>query len=156
MAARRGAFVPCETNGLACPTHENPAIENIGEYRRLSNPKTPVSKKSPGALEGATGAKGNDLSIKIKHYIKDRETATALCHAILACDRADACEIMAVAFEDMSIGMPIAPLFSVMDGAGFWADLATQDELKAYTLSCFNRMSPRNQAAFLGYVRGLQ
>ena len=114
------------------------------------------TKKSPGALEGATGAKGNDLSIKIKHYIKDRETATALCHAILACDRADACEIMAVAFEDMSIGMPIAPLFSVMDEAGFHADLSTQDENKAYTLAHFNRMSPRNQAAFLGYVGGLQ
>lgn len=114
------------------------------------------ANENPGERAGSTGAMQIDLEITKKGYIKDRETATALCHAILACDPADACEIMAVAFEDLSIGMPIAPLFSVMDEAGFHADLSTQDENKAYTLAHFNRMTPRNQAAFLRYVGGLQ
>ena len=114
------------------------------------------AKENPDERAGSAGAKSFDKGYTPKDYIRNRESATALCHAILACDPADACEIMAVAFEDLSIGMPIAPLIGVMDEAGFWADLATQDELKAYTLACFTRMTPRNKAAFLGYIGGLQ
>ena len=97
-----------------------------------------------------------DRGIKPKDYIRDRATATVLCHAILDCDPADACEIMAVAYDDLRAGMPIAPFLGVMDEAGFWADMATRAELKAYCLACYTRLPATDQAAFLGYVRGAQ
>lgn len=154
VAARRGAFVPCETNGLACPTGANRGIENIGEYRRLSNPESVFANENPGALAGATGAKQIDRVIKAKDYIRDRQTATALCHAILDCDPADACEVMAVAYGDLRAGMPIAPLEGLMSEARIWAEFATRDELKAYCAATFAAMPARDQAAFLDYAQG--
>ncbi|WP_426036011.1 hypothetical protein [Cypionkella sp. TWP1-2-1b2] len=117
-----------------------------------SNSKTALAEENTSVLI-STKAFPSEQAFAGKARIRNHETATALCHAILACNRADACEIMAVAFEDLSIGMPIAPLFSVMDEAWFWASVSTQNELKAYTLACFTSMTPRNQAAFLAYVQ---
>ncbi len=154
VAARRGAFVPCETNGLACPIHETPAIENIGEYRRLSNPKTPGANKNPRALARATGTNKNDLAITDKYYIRYRKTATALCLAILACDPADACEGMAVDHADLRAGTPVAPSDGLMSEARIWAEFSTQDELKSYCAATFEAMPARYQAAFLGYSQG--
>lgn len=144
-----------DNNGLPAKVPNARVKENQALAIRGSNSESTPASKNPGALAGATGAIQIEQIFKAKHYITDRESATALCHAILACDPADACEIMAVAFADLYIGMPIAPLIGVMDEASFWADLATQDELKAYTLACFTRLTPRNQAAFLGYVGGV-
>ena len=53
-------------------------------------------------------------------------------------------------------GMPHAPLFSEMDQAGHWADLASEEELDAYCLAAFNRMASHRQAAFLKHVSGRQ
>ena len=50
-------------------------------------------------------------------------------------------------------GQPIALLFNYMDEAAFWADMASEGELKAYALASFTRLSPDNQAAFLDYVQ---
>ena len=61
---------------------------------------------------------------------------------------------MRAALADLSAGTPIAPLTSVMEQASFWADMVGRDELKAYMLACFNRLSDSDQAAFLGYVQG--
>ena len=46
---------PANSGGLACPTHDNRAIDTIGENLPLSNPETPKTKENPGALAGATG-----------------------------------------------------------------------------------------------------
>jgi hypothetical protein len=131
-----------------------------GKVWRKSDTRSSVSvhvaNENPGERAGSAGAMQIEQAFKTEYCRLRAKNATALCHAIAECDPQDACEIMVAAFEDLSIGMPIAPLFSVMDGAGFWADLATQDELKAYTLACFTLMTPRNKAAFLGYVGGLQ
>ena len=81
------------------------------------------------------------------------EYATTLCFAIANCDSRDACEIMSAALADLSNRPPIPALISVMDEAGFWADWATRDELKAYCLACFTRLSESDQLAFLRYVR---
>jgi len=51
-------------------------------------------------------------------------------------------------------GLPITPLFDFMDEAAFWADMAEPDELKAYALASFNRLSAPNQMAFLKHVHG--
>lgn len=154
VAARRGAYVPHETNGLTCPTEAIRGIENIGEYRRLSNPESTFANENPGALAGATGAKQIDRVIKTEHYRKRADAATALCHAIAECDPADACEVMAVAYGDLRAGMPIAPLEGLMSEARIWAEFATRDELKAYCAATFAAMPARDQAAFLGYAQG--
>ena len=52
--------------------------------------------------------------------------------------------------------MPIAPLLSHMDEAAFWADMAVPEELDAYCLASFNRMSPARKAAFLSHLQGRQ
>ena len=62
---------------------------------------------------------------------------------------------MAAALADLSIGMPIAPLFSVMDEASFWADMATTQEKKAYALACNTRLRPADQSAFVAYPKVL-
>ncbi|WP_415184301.1 hypothetical protein [Phaeovulum sp.] len=111
------------------------------------------AKENPGALAGATGAINFEQAFKTKHYRDRAQSATALCHSIADCDPQDACEIMAAALADLSIGMPIAPFYSPMDEAGFWADYASRAELKAYVLACYTRLSARDQAAFLAYVQ---
>ena len=50
-------------------------------------------------------------------------------------------------------GAPLPPFISPMDEASFWADIASESELKAYALACFNRLSKRDQRAFLSHVR---
>lgn len=51
-------------------------------------------------------------------------------------------------------GQPIAAFESPVGEAAFWADLASQDELEAYCLICFNRMPPHRQSAFLDFATG--
>ncbi len=51
-------------------------------------------------------------------------------------------------------GLPISYLFSVMDEAAFWADMAAPEELDAYCLASFQRMRPERQKAFLEFVQG--
>lgn len=50
-------------------------------------------------------------------------------------------------------GQPIAPLFSFMDQAAFWADMAEPEEAEAYCLASFNRMAPGRKVAFLSHVQ---
>lgn len=81
------------------------------------------------------------------------EHARTLAFAIGQCDPRDACHIMSAAIDDLSAGMPGAPLFSFMDAANWWADLASEPELKAYLLACWTRLSPKAQASFLAFVQ---
>lgn len=61
--------------------------------------------------------------------------------------------VLGVDLEGHGAGMPQAPLFSHMDQAAFWADMAEPDALDAYCLASFNRMAPARQAAFLSFVQ---
>ena len=154
--ASRRRILSCDdisqTQALKCEDgtqtyHEQTAKVGCADLA-TSDPKM----ETPGALAGATGAMSNELAFKTKHYRQRAKSATALCYAIADCDPADACEIMAAAHADLSIGMPIAPLLSVMDEASSLADMATFDELKAYALACYTRLRPADQLAFLAYV----
>jgi hypothetical protein len=81
------------------------------------------------------------------------ETRLALAVAsLLACDADDAEGL--IDGIKQSAGPPHAAFLSEMDQAAFWADLASPDELDAYCLTSFRRMSPHRQSAFLGYVHG--
>lgn len=83
------------------------------------------------------------------------ERANLATMALKALDRDDAMKATEAALS-AGAGQPQAPLFSFMDQAAFWADLAEREELEAYCLASFNGMSRERQAAFLDHVRGGQ
>ena len=118
----------------------------------MSNPLAPSENENPGASGNATGANNIDLAICSQGYRLRLEHARTLAFAIGQCDPRDACWIMAAALDDLSAGMPGAPLFSFMDHANFWADWASEPELKAYLLASWTRLSPKAQASFLRYI----
>lgn len=47
---------------------------------------------------------------------------------------------------------PVAPLYSYMDEAAFWADMAIMAELKAYLVAIFSRLPAHERAAFLNWA----
>lgn len=51
------------------------------------------------------------------------------------------------------VGPPMAPLFSHMDEAAFWADLAEPEAIEVYCLTCYQNMPLPRQAAFLAFVQ---
>lgn len=118
----------------------------------MSNPSTHAENENPGASGNATGAENIDLAITSIEYRLRLEHARTLAFAIGQCDPRDACHIMASALDDLSMGMPGAPLFSFMEHANWWADWASEPELKAYLLASWTRLSPRAQSAFLSYI----
>jgi len=97
-----------ENNALTCPTPSTPVIENIGDFRGLSN------------------------RISAPDDLKSRaETATALCHAIAACDPDDACQLITAALVDLSEGMPLPMLLDAAEDAAWWASMASPVDLMA-------------------------
>lgn len=134
------------------PTGLTGRVDNVAEFPGKSNRDEEAQKENPGALAGATGADSKADSFKNEEYCLRLERARILCLAIADCDPRDACQIMAAALDDLSAGMPGAPLFSYMDQAAWWSDLASEPELKAYLLACWTRLSPRVQDDFLRFI----
>ncbi|WP_135058839.1 hypothetical protein [Paracoccus salipaludis] len=126
-------------------------IENIAEHSALSNSKN----ENPGALAGATGADLHSSAFTHDHTLNRLRTASALACAVAACDSDDRVPFLERLLEELRPGWPQVPfLCGVMEEAGFWADMASRVELKAYCLASYQRMTPADQAAFLGYVQG--
>lgn len=118
----------------------------------MPNPNSSPTKENPNCAGDAIGVKG-DLDVRISEAYRNRaEAATALCHAIADCHPEDACILMEAALLDLGAGAPIPPLFSVRDAATDWAEWASNAELKAYALACYNRLRPADRSAFLAYV----
>ena len=164
MRARRGKLCAQgkrRGNGNEPAQNGNVTRELIPTMSYIANPlkatdRATVTNARPGALAGATVANKTGPVFQNQSFRMRAEAATSLCLAIGNCHPSDACEIMAAALVDLSAGMPIAPLYSPMEAAAFWADLATRAELKAYALACFTRLSKADQAAFLRYVGAAQ
>lgn len=53
-------------------------------------------------------------------------------------------------------GGPLPPFLGGMEDARHWASLATDRELKAYALACFEAMSPRDQNAFFRHISTIE
>lgn len=49
-------------------------------------------------------------------------------------------------------GDPLPPFLGGMEDARHWASWATENELKAYALACFEAMKPNAQAAFFHHI----
>ena len=54
-----------------------------------------------------------------------------------------------------ALGLPLPPLVSegLLDDARWWAARAPAEEIRAYALACFERMSPSDRAQFAEFVR---
>ena len=84
--------------------------------------------------------------------LKAQERASLAFSVLQSLQKDDASLVAEAALRD-GAGQPIAPLFNTMDEASFWADMASNDELKAYALACFNRMFEPDRVSFLDYVQ---
>ena len=127
--------------------------DNSHKIRTACSADVPAENENPGALAGATGDDLKDWLSWIDHNIRRELTARALMEAVLACDPDDRLDLLERFYEALRPGFPITAFGSVMDEAMFWADHASPAERKAYTLACFNRMSPADQSSFLNYVQ---
>jgi hypothetical protein len=152
MVTPGGAQQSYNINSLVCPTPTIATIENIAEYRGLSNPIPTPANENTGTLAGVSGADLHSTIFLTKEYRNRAKAATALCDAIAECHPEDACILMEAALLDLGAGSPIPPLFSVMDAAIDWAEWASTAELKAYALACYNCLRPADRSAFLAYV----
>jgi hypothetical protein len=63
LATPTGASPAIEINGLRCPTGQNRRLENVSDFRRLSNQKQapPDPEISCAALSGGKGGAGEEL-----------------------------------------------------------------------------------------------
>lgn len=111
--------------------------------------------ENPGALASATGAGAEFHSAleRIDHNLQRESRAKAFCDTLVECDPDDRLPFLEAAHEVLRAGWPGVPFGGVMAEAAFWADTASPAERKAYALAAFNRMPPRDQAAFLEYVQ---
>ena len=83
----------------------------------------------------------------------DRERRMALAIAALAaCEPDDLDDILSELTG--GAGAPVPPFDGVMSEANFWADLASRDELKAYSAAAYSRLSARDQSAFQAWAGG--
>lgn len=88
--------------------------------------------------------------------LTDAELAMIAVAALGAMETENAETLMCELLSPSGAGVPVVPLFGVMEQASFWADFATRDELKAYCLASYTRLPASDQEAFLRYVRGVQ
>jgi hypothetical protein len=112
----------------------------------------PLTKETPGALVGATGAGQKEVYFKTDYYRKRAEAATILGQAIADCHRDDATIILEAALQGLRVGQPRPALFGLMAEARDWATFAMRAELKAYVRASFDSLSQTDRAAFLRYV----
>jgi len=83
--------------------------------------------------------------------LTETERAALAWAALRSLDHDDAVTVAETALG--GAGAPDAPLFSEMDQAAFWADMASPSELDAYALACVRAMATGRRAAFLEYMQ---
>lgn len=64
----------------------------------------------------------------------------------------DDCAVQAAATALGRVGAPLPPFLGGMEEARGWAIWATERELKAYALACYEALPPREQAAFFHHI----
>jgi len=94
-----------------------------------------------------------ELITTFRACLSRADRATLAFAALKSLDHDDAILTVEAALQD-GAGPPIAPFYSHMDEAAYWADIASEEELKAYALASFIRLSPRDKSGFLDYVQG--
>lgn len=111
-----------------------------------------TANENPGALAGATGVDLHSWLEWVDLNIQRESAARSLMEAILACDPRDRIPLMECFIDAMRPGDPLPPFMGIMASARDWAAWAYRAELKAHALACYEAMSGRDQAAFLGHI----
>lgn len=88
----------------------------------------------------------------LKKRLSDHELA-ALSFAALKAQKPEHAAMTAEAVFGL-FATPAPPLISAMEEASNWADHAEPGYVKACVLAGYNRMPPKDQAAFLSFVQG--
>jgi hypothetical protein len=83
--------------------------------------------------------------------LSPEECAAIAWAALRSLDRDHALAVIEAVLD--GAGAPLPPFINPMDEAMFWADIASPEELRAYTLATFNRLPPEAQADFLAHVQ---
>ena len=117
------------------------------------SPKTKSVAREVGyAIHGGHIEDWHLLTLALCH-LEDEERA-ALAWAVLRSLTFEQVELVVGTIFPEVARSPLPPVFDIAEEAAFWADWATSDELAAYCLACFNRLSPARRGEFLDFVQG--
>lgn len=162
LAARRVGDFSKEISGTDRPTAEIRPIESNGKSLPLSNAKGSILSqlmqdrhKRVSRTLGYTLVSGEPhawagFSVVCRARLTIFERAGLAVAALGSLPEDCALETAAAAFG--ATGDPLPPFLGGMADARDWASMATDSELKAYALACFEAMAPRDQAAFFRHI----
>ncbi|TNC49304.1 hypothetical protein FHG66_11220 [Rubellimicrobium rubrum] len=88
------------------------------------------------------------LCLVLRKKLSSSERQGLAWAALMACNDDEAQSIAeAVLTPELGIGWPLPPFDGVLEEAVFWADFASQEELRAYAFSCLDRLSAEERRA---------
>ena len=96
----------------------------------------------------------NGFTIFLTARLDPKERAALAWAVLRSLDDETAADTVSTVFGDRSAGWPKPSLYSLMQEAAQWTELASEEELGAYCLATFRAMPKRRQAAFLAFVHG--
>lgn len=116
--------------------------EGLTPYARLSHTK--AARALSDALTLGDRKAYKTLIVIWRSVLKPEERVALAWVALLVCDDEEALEVaMEVLPPEERAGWPSVPLDDVVDGADFWASLASRKELIAFALAILRRL-PRD------------
>ncbi|MFC0812567.1 hypothetical protein ACFHYO_10650 [Paracoccus panacisoli] len=140
-------------NIIDCPRPPCGDVEIVAENPRLSNPEMGTENENPGALAGATGADLHGSRVDANYTLTRRAAAIALADAAVDCPPEIRARLLERLLDQFRPAWPMPAFMGrVMEEAGFWADMASRAELKAYALACYRRMPPQDRIAFIDFL----
>lgn len=119
----------------------------------MSNLSDTPANENPGALAGATGAEVQINADCADDSAERQSRAIALANAAADCPVEFRARLLERLLDTMRPGWPVPAFMGrVMEEAGFWADMASRAELKAYALACWQRMPVEDREGFIRYL----
>lgn len=103
-------------------------------------------------LKSGTAGAWHGLVTVLSTRLSKQELKALALVVLEALDRDDASQV-AEAVLYGGAGQPQPPLFSYMDQAAFWAEMAEPEEIEAYLIVTYGAMPRSRQVDFLNYVQ---
>lgn len=89
------------------------------------------------------------LSDTMEQYLPPDRLACLLATCAIAADHADVLRLASKVVAEARVNAPMPVLLDISEDAQWWADLATDAELRAWLLACYQSLPPREQQSFL-------
>ena len=99
-----------------------------------------MERKRPGDEARPPNSPDSEFHLHTNEIETRKQAATALAEAIAECHPVDACQIMAAALDDLSVGDPVPPLDAADAWAENWASIATPHEIEAVFGAALERL----------------